>query len=185
VPTSRAWTATSTVDVFAVVAVGACSPRVENTAAEVLIVHKPQITPGQQVPPTGAPVLTIIDGADRMVFDLAGLERLGTAESRLFEPYVKQEVTFEGVPARDLMAYLGLHLQDQIHAVALDGLDLDIGVRDLITSKALLATRLDGHPIDIADGGPTRMVFPGDPLASDLSRWIWSLDTLTVVRADS
>lgn len=181
-PSSRSLAATFVVAIFAVAAASACSPRVENTAAEVLIVQEPQIAPGQRVAPVGKTVLTIVDGNDRQAFALADLERLGTAESRLYEPYVKQDITFVGVPARDLMAYLGLHLRDQIRAVALDGLELNIAVRDLITSKALLATRIDGKPIDIADGGPTRLVFPGDPLASDLSQWIWSLDTLTIIR---
>lgn len=93
-----------------------------------------------------------------------------------------REITFEGVPARDLMAYLGLRYADRIHAVALDGLELTVGVGDLITSKALFATRIDGREIPIAEGGPTRLVFPADPLAADLSRWIWSLDSLTVIR---
>ncbi|KRD20460.1 hypothetical protein ASE48_01230 [Mycobacterium sp. Root265] len=169
--------------VFAVAALSGCSPEVTNLAAEVVTVHNAQVAPGQPIATAGKPVLSVYDGSDRTVFDLAGLEKLGTARSRLYEPYVKQNITFEGVPAQNLATYLALDRADRIDVVALDGLELTIGVGDLLDSKALFATRTDGQEIPIADGGPTRLVFPGDPLASDLNQWIWSLATVTILRA--
>ncbi|WP_304118799.1 molybdopterin-dependent oxidoreductase [Mycolicibacterium bacteremicum] len=166
-----------------VLAAAGCSPEIAHTAATVITVEPPQVTAGERIVATGRIVLTVIDGDQRIAFDLAGLERLGVAESRLYEPYVKHDITFEGVPARDIAAYLKLGPTDRIRAVALDGMDLTLGVGDLISSEALLATRIDNVEIPIAEGGPTRLVFPADPLASDLNQWIWSLDTLTVDRA--
>lgn len=168
---------------FAAAVLSGCSPQVENAAPpEVVTVHGPEVAPGQRVIPMGKPALTIIDGSDRLAFDTAGLEQLGLAESLLYEPYLKQDIAFAGVPARDLVTYLRLQRGDRILFVALDGYEVTTDVADLLNSEALIATQSRGRQMSIADGGPIRLVFPAEPLASDLDQWIWSIDKLTIIR---
>jgi hypothetical protein len=40
---------------------------------------------------------------------------------------------------------------------------------------------LDGSPIPVAEGGPTRIVFrDGIPAGNNSEQWIWSLSTIEV-----
>ena len=133
---------------------------------------------GDAVPaPTGDAVLAVGDGqSDDVVFDLATLERAGTVEGELFEPFEKKRVTFTGVELKDVLALAGVPAATDLHLVALDDYTVDLDGADVEAGGILLATSVDGNPIPIANGGPIRIVFLDDvEVGKTTDLWIWSL----------
>lgn len=154
------------------------------------VIEAPTLRPGEDLPaPTGPGVVTLTgriaatNGDGTLRLDLAGLQRLGTVQVTVFEPWVEQTLDFQGVWLTDLLAVAraddgAAHL----HLVALDNYQVDLTTADVRAGGVFLATRTGaGSPIPVADGGPTRIVFVGDT-ASGVSRdqWIWSLKTIDV-----
>lgn len=140
------------------------------------------LTTGPLPAPAGDVVLTIIGGTDPNVgdethLDIAGIESLGTTTIQVFEPFVSQELEFTGVPMSSVLGAAGIDLDSPLSWTALDLYELNFTHAEVRAENGFLATRMDGQPIEIADGGPVRLVFPTDdgPLGGDSSQWVWSL----------
>jgi hypothetical protein len=138
--------------------------------------------------PTGAVVLTI-DGqvgrpnvGDRVEVDLDGIERLGTVDVTVFEPFVNRDLEMSGVPIGVLLAAAGIDNAADLMWTALDDYQVTFNGGAAARENAILATRVDGAPISIADGGPIRIVFPDadGPLGRDSNQWIWSIQSISV-----
>jgi hypothetical protein len=148
------------------------------------------VSPPAPVPaPVGKPVLTLKgavtnrnDGA-AVVFDLRTLEAMATATLSTFEPFVKKDMTFTGVPMADLLARAGIASgATRVRLQALDDYKVELSVADFADRRVLLATKADGASIPVAKGGPIRLVFPADStVGKNRDLWIWSVDAMTVL----
>ncbi len=137
--------------------------------------------------PTDDVVLTI-KGATRpnvsnhVEADIAGIESLGTETVQVDEPFVNERIEFTGVRVDDLFAAAGVDLDATLVWTALDDYQVNFTGGQAAAENAILATRIDGEPIDLIDGGPVRVVFtdPDGELGRDTNQWIWSLHLIEV-----
>ncbi|WP_380169393.1 molybdopterin-dependent oxidoreductase [Jannaschia sp. R86511] len=131
-------------------------------------------------------VLTLLGGADNgaagegVALSLEQVEQLGTRELEVYEPFLEQDVSFTVVPLADVLALAELDPDvTTLHTIAYNEYAVDITRETAETPGAWLATRADGEPIAVADGGPTRVVFTDEhPEAGDEALWIWSIATV-------
>jgi len=139
-------------------------------------------------PPTSSVVLTI-EGrvgqpnvGDHIEVDLEGIERLGIVEFTVFEPFLNRDLEMSGVPLAMLLAAAGVDAEAELVWTALDDYQVTFSGVAAASENAMLATRVDGEPISVADGGPTRIVFPKSdgPLGRDSDQWIWSIESVSV-----
>lgn len=137
--------------------------------------------------PTGEVVLTIL-GADKpnvgdeFRLDLDGIESLGTETVTIHEPFLNTEIEMTGVLVDDLLAAAGVDPDAELAWTALDDYQVHFTGRQVGAENGILATRIDGVPIEIADGGPIRVIFTDldGTLARDTNQWIWSLHLIEV-----
>lgn len=137
--------------------------------------------------PSGDVVLTItgVDSPnvdDEVRVDLDGIESLGTTTLAVQEPFLNEELEVTGVAVDDLLAAAGVDPDAQLVWTALDDFQVHFSRREIGAENALLATRIDGMPIDVVDGGPIRIIFtdPEGKLGRDTNQWIWSLYQIEV-----
>jgi hypothetical protein len=140
--------------------------------------------------PTHKPILTVSGkigignrpgAAD---FDIAMLERLGTASFETTTPWFTGPVTFEGVPMARLMAEVGAS-GEQVAVVALNDYSSVIPVEDFERYGVLLALKRNGEYMPVRDKGPLFVVYPYDSypeLKSQrfYSRSVWQVKRLEV-----
>lgn len=137
--------------------------------------------------PADAVVLTV-QGADQpnvgaeVQADISALESLGTSTITVHEPFLNKELEFTVVPLDDVLAAAGVAPDAELLWTALDDYQVHFTRCQLAAEGALLATRIEGAPIDIANGGPVRVVFvdPDGTLGRDTNQWIWSLYLIEV-----
>jgi hypothetical protein len=148
---------------------------------------------GESIPaPQGETVLTLTgaigttnSGAE-LRLDLETLEQFGLVQFTVVDPWQNRSTTFAGVLLADLLKYAGVApTATTLHLVALDDYQANITLADIRKWPILLATRADGGRPSIADGGPTRIVFPYQAFPQiDTSiynpQWVWSLKTIDV-----
>ncbi len=117
-----------------------------------------------------------------LAFDQKTLDAMATASATIYEPFVKRDIRFTGIPMSTLLARAGISgTATEVAVHALDDYRVEFKVADLMTPGVLLATRADGAVIPIAKGGPIRLVFPPQSAAGkNKDVWIWSIDTMTV-----
>jgi hypothetical protein len=178
-----------------VVTAGACSstePKANDKAAssELKTLSAATLNPGQPVPaPAGEPVLRVsgrigttnTEGA--LALDLATVERLGLVSFKLYEPFQKRRMGFQGVPFGRVLELSAPQPGTQdVHMVALDDYTADLKLAAARNEGVMLATRSgDGSLLPVDDGGPIRIVFlDGTPGGDKDESWIWSLATLEV-----
>ena len=91
------------------------------------------------------------------------LEKMSMVKLRVFEPFEKKEMVFEGVLMSELMKIIGADSSaTEVHLTALDDYKIDLPMSALKKADVLLATKADGNHMSIVDGGPTRIIFPPD-----------------------
>jgi hypothetical protein len=148
-------------------------------------VATPKLAGGPLARPTGTPVLRIegVTGgnvqADRTELDFKTIDALARESLTVDEPFLKRKMTFSGVDLGALLRRAGVRPSaSRIYVHALDDYHVEFP-RAALEQDAFLATRADGRPIAIADGGPIRVVFPqGSKLGAITDNWIWSIDRM-------
>jgi hypothetical protein len=117
-----------------------------------------------------------------LAFDQKTLDAMATSTSTLFEPFVKRDIRFTGIPMSALLTRAGVApTAKTVHLHALDDYKVQFKVSDLMAPGVLLATKADGAPIPIGKGGPIRLVFPPNSTAGkNKDVWIWSIDSMTI-----
>ncbi len=156
----------------------------------VSVIAPPRPAAGPGVPaPEGDPVLTFTgrigsaNAARALQLDVAGLDRLGVLEVGVYEPWVKQNLEFQGVWLADVLTAARVEPDARsLHLTALDDYQIDLTVAEVRAGGVFLATRRgDGTTIPVEEGGPTRIVFTGAGAAAvSPDQWIWSLKTIDV-----
>lgn len=165
-------------------------PVAKEVPPNTTLVEQATLRPGDVIPsPTGDEVLSVTgriaatNVGDSLRLDPAILERLGLVRVSVYEPWVQQNLDFQGVWLADLLALADSEADARsIHLTALDDYQIDLSMADVMAGGIFLATRTGaGAPIPIEDGGPTRIVFVGGvPSGSSADQWIWSLSTIDV-----
>ncbi|HEX6675017.1 MAG TPA: molybdopterin-dependent oxidoreductase [Actinomycetes bacterium] len=138
--------------------------------------------------PVGKTVLRMEGALNRhnvgtsLAFDQKTLDAMATSTATLFEPFVKRDIRFTGIPMSDLLTRAGVApTAKTVHMHALDDYKVEFKVSDLMAPGVLLATKADGAAIPIGKGGPIRLVFPPDSAAGkNKDVWIWSIDSMTI-----
>lgn len=174
-----------------VLALAACSAQPAQVYESV---SPATIKPGDPIPaPAGEVILTVSgkisasntpDGL--LQLDMPTLEKFGLVKYAINDPWLNTYNTYSGVLVSDLLKVLGADPQaTTLHFVALDDYQVDIAVADIQKWPILLATQANGAYMDVANNGPTRIIFPFDQykdidvvLYKDLS--IWNISTLEV-----
>lgn len=184
----------------AVLALSGCSsspaaddpaPSAPAAASAGRVIRAASLTAGEPIAaPAEKPVFTISgrigvhNSGDNLVLDLSTLEKLGLRQVRLYEPWVKQDLEFQGVWLQDLLTVAQVDPgATSLHIVALDDYAVDLRLADVRTGGIMIATRAgDGSALPIDDGGPTRVVFL-DGVAAGVSpeQWVWSIKQIDVV----
>lgn len=141
-------------------------------------------------PPRGRIVLTVTGAIGntttlgRAEFDLEALDRLGSSKLTTWTPWTEGEIAFEGVLARRLMEAVEAR-GTEVHAVALNDYECTIPLEDFERYDVLLATRLNGQPMQVRDKGPIWIVYPwsGHSELDDFAtreKSVWQLSALHV-----
>ena len=129
--------------------------------------------------PTEA-VLTVTGGsAGPVALTLAQLEALGTETVTIDEPFVKQRLTFTGVPMAKVLEKAGIPDGANITTKALNDYEYANVASAFTGSHAIIATKRGDEPVPFDAGGPIRIIFPdGSALTSTLDAWNWSLASI-------
>lgn len=149
------------------------------------------LVPRDVVPaPSGKVVLVVRGGTttnvgDELRLDLAQLEALDTVEYSVDDYLASGErATFSGPLVRTVLELAGAEDATVMHTAALNDYLVDVPVSDATDLPLMLATRMDGRRMNVANYGPTRFVYPTegyglDPVTYD-PRWIWQLRSIEV-----
>lgn len=170
------------------VAMGGCGSPDTRNATPTARASSTAAPPVPVPTPSGKPVLTITgavtnhnDGS-AVAFDLSTLDAMATVTANIYEPFVKKDLKFIGIPMVDLLARAGITpaaTKVQLHA--LDDYKVDLKVSDIADPDILLATKADDARIPVGSGGPIRLVFPADSaVGKNKDMWIWSIDSISV-----
>jgi hypothetical protein len=145
----------------------------------------------ESLAPPQDPVILTVTGAiantnapGRADFDLANLEHLGLSKLVTWTPWTENEIEFEGVLARRLMAAVGAK-GTEVHAIALNEYDQTIPLADFQTYDVLLALRMGGRPMRVRNKGPIWIIYPWSdhPELDDFltrEKSVWQLAALHV-----
>jgi hypothetical protein len=124
-------------------------------------------------------VLTVAGAVGTLQLTSEALFALGSTEITIFEPFVRKDQTFVGVPLATLVREAQIDESAQLLTIALNDYRYTASVAELLASDALIAYKVDGRLIGYDEGGPVRLIFPKDtPLFTVLDAWNWSLKEL-------
>lgn len=158
-------------------------------AATPQVIGAVTLLPGDPVPaPTGPVVLVVRGGSttnvgDELRLDLDQLEAMGVVEHTIDDAMaLGRTATFSGPLVRTLLDVAGAGDATTMHTVALNDYVADVPVSDADEMSLIVATRMDGEPMSVADYGPTRFVYPSEERELDPAtyepRWVWQLATI-------
>ena len=137
------------------------------------------------------PVLLTVTGSiaetnapGRAELDQKMLEALGVEQIVTSTNWTDGTMTFEGVPARKVLAAVGA-TGTTVVAAALDDYAIAIPISDFTRYPVLIAWRMNGRALAPSDKGPLWIVYPRDSYpelrdATMNARWVWQLTTLDV-----
>jgi hypothetical protein len=148
----------------------------------------PSARPSPVPPPKGKVVLKLHGSLSNhnagawLAFDQRALDAMATTSATIYEPFVKRDIHFTGIPMSNLLGRAGISpAATKVQMHALDDYRVNFQVADLMMPGVLLATKAEGTAIPIAKGGPLRLVFPPQSTAGrNKDVWIWSIDSMTV-----
>lgn len=127
-------------------------------------------------------VLTVTGPGGTKTFTLDQLTALGTKDLTIYEPFVKRNIAFTGVPMAAIFGTVGISGDVKVDTKALNDYSYNKSTAaDFTGSDGLIAVAQEGKPVPVDQGGPIRIIFPnGTPLAKNLDAWNWSLSEMSV-----
>lgn len=140
--------------------------------------------------PDGPVILTIsgeitVTNADgRAEFDREMLEALPQTAVRTLTPWTDDQVVFEGVLMRDLLAFVGSR-GETVKATALNDYAVSIPVSDFEEETVILAIKRNGDYMPVRENGPLWIIYPLCDDLTDLdthSKMVWQLRWIEVRR---
>lgn len=140
--------------------------------------------------PTGPVILTVTgnikktNANGRAEFDRAMLEALGLESFQTETPWTKGLVTFEGVPAKSILAAVEAY-GSQAKITALDDYSVVVPTSDFLEFPVLLAMKMNGEVMSTRSKGPLWLMYNFstnehfmDPSFRD--RMVWQVRTMQV-----
>ncbi len=149
------------------------------------------LRPGDPVPPPKGRVVLRIKGGrvhnvgNVLALDLDQLDAMGTVHYVADDAQATgRRATFSGPLVRTVLQVAGVTGARTMHTIALNDYAVDVPVSDAEDLPLMLATRMDGRRMSVANYGPTRFIYPtsGYHLSKAVydPRWIWQLATVVV-----
>jgi hypothetical protein len=165
------------------------SGRAAAPAGKTTPVRQQTVVPDALPAPNGKTVLRVTgavrgnSGPRTTKVDFATLDRLARERVTIREPFLKRDIEFTGIRMRALLQSVGVDATARrVYMHALDDYHVDLPAADL-ADDAILATRMNGRRIPIAEGGPIRLIFTRESkLAPNTDNWIWSIDSIRASR---
>jgi hypothetical protein len=153
-------------------------PQSTNSAAAL---ENPYGGPDVPLPSPTEPILKLINGEMTLSLSLDDLRSLPQVEARVFEPFVKGEISFKGVAMDELFRLVDIQSDDNVLTVALNDYTYSNFAREFVGTEAFLAYEQDGSAILMSRGGPIRIIVPNNKsLTESLEVWNWSLAEIRV-----
>ena len=170
------------------VTMAGCAAEDAKDAAPAPVASSATAAPAPVPTPSGKPVLTITGAVSNhnegsaVAFDMPALTAMATVTTNIYEPFVKKDMKFTGVPVVNLLARAGISpTATKISLHALDDFQVELKVADLADPEILFATKADDALIPVDSGGPVRLIFPADSeVGKNRDTWIWSIDSIVV-----
>lgn len=133
---------------------------------------------------TGLLHVELLDG-ETVVFDLARLDKLPQVDVVTSTQWTEGTLTFSGPALAAVLADAGLPMAP-VDAVATNGYAVKLTFPPGDELIAIVATRIDGEPIDRRDKGPLWVIYPYDSddayrTAEVFAQSIWHLERLIAV----
>jgi hypothetical protein len=121
---------------------------------------------------------------DKMVFDLAALQKLPQATIETSTPWNAAVTKFEGVSGKAFIEAIGAKGK-VLKARAVNDYTIEIPVEDFLTKGVILAMKSNGQMLSVRDRGPLWVMYPFDQNAElrdkqHQRRSIWQLVSITV-----
>jgi hypothetical protein len=182
----------------AVLAVGGCAGKTTTSGSGPTSPPSDPATVLTLPPSTGTPLLTFTGklesatpapsggvggGGPAVTLDRGAIDSLNRVELTVSDPFQKKQLGYKGVWLADLLRAVGVpESATNLHITALDDYVVDIPMSDVRAGGIFFAVQnVDGSPIPVSAGGPTRIVFrDGTPSGANSEQWIWSLTTIEV-----
>ena len=127
-------------------------------------------------------VLTVAGPGGTKQFTMDQLTALGTKDLTIFEPFVKRNIAFTGVPMAAIFDTVGIEGDVRLNTEALNEYIYDKSTAaEFVESDGLIAVAQEGKPVPVDQGGPIRIIFPdGSKQSKNLEAWNWSLEKISV-----
>lgn len=170
----------------------ACGETAVDPASTYKVITPASIKAGEAIPAPNSEVILSLSGlisqtnnAQQLDFSMETLEQLGVVEYTLEDPFLGRTVTYQGVLISSI--FEAAKVADgakTVKAVALNDYSVDIPIDELRTMPVILATRLDGERMAVADKGPLEIVFPYHAYKLEhekyVGMWIWQLRSMEI-----
>ena len=162
-------------------ACGSASSEESQSTNPPVAIENPYGGPDVPLPGPTEPILKLINGEITLSLSLDDLRGLPQVEARVFEPFVKGEISFKGVALDELFRLVDIESDDNVLTVALNDYTYSNFAREFVGTEAFLAYEQDGNAILMSLGGPIRIVVPNNKsLTESLEVWNWSLAEIRV-----
>ena len=134
-----------------------------------------------------SPMLTLRMGEQVVELELEQLDAMVQSELQTSTTLQPQIGHWQGVLGRDLLAHLGVEegLVRPMTMRSWDDYRIDMTTEDFYLWDVLIATRLNGQPLEAEDLGPLRVIYPRDQHRELQDsrfdhRWVWLLRSIEV-----
>ena len=162
-------------------ACGSDSSGETQSTTSAAVVENPYGGPDVPPPSPDEPILKLINGEKTLSLSLNALRDLPQVEARVFEPFVKSEISFKGVAMDELFKLIDIQPDDNVLTVALNDYTYSNFAREFVGTEAFIAYEQDGGAILMSRGGPIRIIVPNNKsLTESLEVWNWSLAEIRV-----
>jgi len=124
----------------------------------------------------GDTILTVtgkVTAGTEINMTLSDIEALGKAQIVTTTPWHDGAVTFKGVPMAQLMEAVGAE-GTTAFVLALNNYGTEIPLSDFTSFEPILAYKMDGQYMEVADKGPLFIIYPYDDNAKLKSRLYYS-----------
>jgi hypothetical protein len=121
------------------------------------------------------------------VFKMNELEKLGTVEKDILDPYSNYEnIKFTGIYLHEIFSKYALPNAKAMEVIAINDYKVDITYEEAKKEKMIVAFKGNGKYLTVSQRGPARIVIPGKgrleegALAKEGINWVWFVKTIVI-----
>ncbi len=127
--------------------------------------------------------LTVVDGGDVRVFDIATLQGMKPVDIDTATPWTDSTERFTGIPLARLLAAPPAG-GGTLRLIALNDYQIAMPLSELAAEVPIVAFFRDGQPMSIRDKGPFWIIYPFDAGAAFQSEQVFSRSVWQLVRVE-